>query len=565
MASQLDNNFHRIASDFTGNCNHLRAQLATEATRNSQTFQDLSNREEWDAIAKGHLGDKPAVWFIPVEFSSDERLHSIFNAVVQYIRNNGGELHIATKDLSYEDVIGDVMMFEGSNRDRIDSLAKGILTPPPQPTQGELDFLAFLKHVNIKEKTFITTEKKKLIDSNPRLVESFAASVKEGSCTTFWEKGIEQVSLLSLAALRLGLLTERQVATLHMQIGAIDELVLNPISHDVSQVEGDKPPYIELPPYEGKVTDKFKVHHYRAENFSTTFKKNLGFVDDEWEYFCKLMGKEDPSEQYCSFFEVPKYFVKNPMYQKTIQLLSIFHLIEGRDENTLHLIVPSFSMMQNRLEAFAHFLGEEECPRLIPLFGDINFEDIASMKASGQSQFGLYCPEQEPESRKRASNKSFMRSFDGYEGGAPLVFFQHEFYHVMKDMLTKVKHRYARCLVVFLFKEYAKGLSLFWEKKYIENFAEKLTDGDMALPTTTIRHPVILSRVTDPKEFGTGNRFVDTVQHIAHEELGLLFQYSPLRDCLIRAFQKIKEHARQHEKEWKENFGLSSSDLILCL
>jgi len=271
-----------------------------------------------------------------------------------------------------------------------------IFTPstPPQPpllplslsteTPLNAEFLQMIRNLpqdekdQIKNKSFNPEELDAFVQSieNSRFLESLNLDDMQEL-----ENDIAGLSVLTMIALRENKISVATAATIHMLIGAIVQLFLEPkvltdysfnniqtnqfveavIPQNLYDIDerlyGQMPFYISsnhftfqsliTPAESGKEADKilFLLQHY------------FDFDHGEWEGFCNLMTQESLQEQQYFLIPQPRLGVWSALIERIKKMVSCFRsptrIImkeDGRSYTATELVIPSFSMMQNFLK-----------------------------------------------------------------------------------------------------------------------------------------------------------------------------------------------------------------------
>lgn len=439
------------------------------------------------------------------------------------------------------------------------------------PTQGKIDLVALLRYLSREQKSEIL-DKIDDIKQQEDTLKAFAATLCLGTNKEWLRLSNEYLSAMSLAALDLGLVNEAQVYTLHIQIAVLIEFFqFRHKFYGRYATSG-----IEVEPFMGDIASQVEIYHYSftdnkdSSNGVPREIRNIlrwffGMTLMEWDYFASLMSKAPASEQYFYVYEVHCHVHSNPALNENQRLMSSFYL--WTRNNTQYLIVPSFTMLQNRLRALANHFGVKECMQLQPLFGDVTEADIERLKASGRIQFPLPCPLAAP-SERMAQKQYYFKVFHGFSECGPLSFAWHDYYHAWKETWTHPSHRDAQYYMMNLLREYVSMLDHKQDlnvrvSRYITKLIQYIIDGDETQPTVKTPHPIFINRSL------TETSFVYTFDYMLNQIIGPLGLY-PEDRALMEApwqFMRDKYHAYQAVNpgnDWQDNFNIDPErDLVI--
>lgn len=326
------------------------------------------------------------------------------------------------------------------------------------------DYTQMTEHLLDVEQWDLSTRIKKITDTE---IDTFLKDLEVRNIILFdkWtEKELQNLSTIMMAGFKRGKCSQKQVASFHMLAAAIDELGINFTCQLSFVAKGDD--------------DKIKCHQYSfpIDNFNSTiwkehFKKKVydrylylkqffQLTDREWKRFCELMENEPPSEQFYHFIRVPRYGNWSNIIERIRDLFSIFPTIKYWESEIFYeavMVIPTFSMLQN----FVNIKAENNSRppiELIPLFGEIDFNDIAEIKKAGGGQFGLHLP---------GTNTEYLKDVDSWKNCGKLSFWLHDVYHLLRELEMKPNYSEARFHMIDLLPEEADELK------------DKLIDGEL--------------------------------------------------------------------------------------
>lgn len=311
--------------------------------------------------------------------------------------------------------------------------------------------------------------------------------LKELDPNVYWEKEfkLERISKAALQALRQAKLGLAETASIHMVLGAIDEIYLDSQMSVVYRT-GDLGPTIfysyPLNTLHGNSDPRpvrFECHSYLSAPQKTReslnqktiaapyLKSFFALTDREWARFTELIEKTSEMEQQLYLFHLPKHGCWSPIYAQICDVFRCFHPIErfrGNGNYEKLIVVPSFTMLQTLLQVKGE-MRNRSFLKLVPVLGELSEGDVEKMKRANETPLGLFSPISE-------ALKTHMKVIDGHSGNGPLSFMIHDAAHALREQEMTESVSWAR----FRFIDTLRALP-----KPDNKLISKLTDGELNL------------------------------------------------------------------------------------
>ncbi|MEC7839297.1 MAG: hypothetical protein VX777_04580 [Chlamydiota bacterium] len=383
------------------------------------------------------------------------------------------------------------------------ALVPSIPNPPPLPSSenypgydqpGYFHLMGSLSETDRKcvEASFKSVSQNQL--------SAFVDVIKEGRFHKFRkEEDMYTNNVMALLALRKGLLSVNQVATMLFCDAAVTTLISHKLSYlfyqrvengkemrsttivdfptsesDPSEIRYESYKYLGLD--NGASTDSV-VKIFGEEFTKPILKRFFGLSDKEWQMFCeKLESKEiADSERFFYINTIPKLGSWSAIVSEINEALPnelqpqflISQLESGKLLKEKVMITPSFSMYQLFFDVLSTARNFRKI-KLVPTYGlsDQNF--YTNLKVAGQVAVSLYFPEKRSWLAYQNFNSKFKVTVDGWGSEGTLAVIIHDIYHSIREQWFTNSCSIMR----FFFAEIARALG-------DEQTCYRLVDGEV--------------------------------------------------------------------------------------